>query len=587
MKKFIATLMVVMIVFAMASGAVAAPTLYGTAQYVAWIDGTNFLRVETGNGYGIADMNGNMLTGTLYAKSFTREDTIITAAQLNVDELNYMGAFDLNASPVIPFQYGVIDVLNGYWAAAIKLEKTSAEQYDYSSYSGDYYLITGVDIYNLESKTCVASLTRSQYAEAYAIGNTINIADRTTGVITAYDAQFNVLGTGLKYTYSEDYVQPEIIIFRENGQKGLQDAAGNVIMEASFQMIYDFRYGYAIVSTGDHEGLIDEQGNVLVEPVFDTVKTMGNLPANAEGETYSYKALGYFCIQKDDKIGYVDENGNVTCEPKYSKSIVQINGVSLTYTDMEGKQHIMAADGVDTVIEGYDRVFALPYMSGAYYRVTDSDANYGMIDWHGNVVFPCEYDHISVSGDGQYVMVSKDYINYEIYKIDVPAAGASAAEAVEPIVENAADAAIESAASSNSDTLAAAQSALAALLGSAGNKETAAEAPAETAAPSVEEIPVTEEAAAEVVEEYALEAPAVDTASVKALLDSAKLILNADAAANKDGAISLITSASGMLAGSNATIATLLDTAVTMLNTDAAANGAAVVAILDSAASLL
>lgn len=520
MKKICVVLMALMLACAMTFGAVAegAPVLYRTAKNVNWITGTNLLEVQTNNGSAISDLDGNMLTGTIYA-SFTREKNIITAAQVNVDALNYMGAFDMNGTPVIPFQYGVIKVLNENWAVAVVLEEATAEQYDYSSYSGGYYLITSVDVYNLSSGACVANLTRAQYADANAIEDTINIEDRTTGVVTAYDAQFNVLGTDLRSTHDSTYATEPLQTFRENGQYGLKDAEGNVIMAPSYQSIYDFHYGYATVYDGTHEGLIDETGTLVVPLEFDNVKTMNNMPADENNYSLGYFAHGYFCIQQDDKIGYVNDQGVVTCEPKYSKNIVDVQGISLTYTDMEGKEHILAADGVDTVIDGYERYTALSYMGGVFYKTTNADYKYGVIDWHGNEIFPCEYDRISPSGDGQYLLVSKDLTNMEIYKIDY----------------------------------------------GFGDVTPAAEAP---------------------VAEAPTEAT-VDVASAKALLDSAKLLLSTDAAANKDAALSLIGNAISMLADSNSSVTTLLDTAVTLLTSDAATNGATVVTVLDSALSLM
>lgn len=548
MKKICVVLMALMLACAMTFGAVAegAPTLYSTAKNVNWIIGTNWLEVEGSSGSAISDLDGNMLTGTMYT-SFTRDTNIVTAAQVNVDELNYMGAFDMNGTPIIPFQYGVIDVLNENWAAAIVLENATAEQYDYSSYSGGYYLITAVDIYNLASGTCVANLTRAQYGDAYAIEDIVNIMDRTSGVVSAYDAQFNVLGTNLRNTYDDTYATEPFQTFRENGQYGLKDAAGNVILPPSYQSIYDFRYGYAPVYDGTHESLIDENGTLVVPLEFDNVKTMSNMPVDENNYSMGYTAYGYFCIQQDDKIGYVNDQGVVTCEPKYSKNIVNIQGISLTYTDMEGKQHILAADGVDTVIDGYERVAALSYMSGVYYKTTSADYKYGVIDWHGNEIFPCEYDRVSPSGDGQYLLLSKDLTNMEIYKMNYDLGGVTPATEA-PVAETAGD-------------TTSFKSLLDMFGAGAANEAPAAEAPAAEAA--------------------------VDVASVKALLDSAKLLLSTDAAANKDAALSLIGNANAMLADSNPSVTTLLDTAITLLTSDAAANGATVVTVLDSALSLM
>ena len=56
--------------------------------------------------------------------------------------------------------------------------------------------------------------------------------------------------------------------------------------------------------------------------------------------------------------------------------------------------------------------------SGMYYSVTDADYNYGVIDWHGNVIVEVKYNEVELSGDGQYLLIQADYNSpYELLKL--------------------------------------------------------------------------------------------------------------------------------------------------------------------------
>ncbi len=420
----------------------------------------------------------------------------------------------------------------------------------------------------------MGTLTRDQFMDALAYGDYINIEDRTTGKTTTYDNQFNAVVTDLDSIYDITLPYENIQTFRENGQTGLQDADGNVIMSPAFQYINDFRRGYAVVSTGDKEGLIDEQGNVIVPAEYEDIKTSYYLPVDPEYSESGYNSLGYFAVVQDGKLGFVDETGAVTCEPKYSPDILELYGASATYTDMEGNFHILAADGVDTVIEGYDRVSPMSYGSGMYYQVTDSDYNQGIIDWHGEEVIPCQYEGVDLTGDGTMAVVEVDYDSYEFYQLNyipdesAPAAGAEAAPAAESEAAGESEPAAES---EPADTAPAAES-----------------EPADTAetAPATESEPAdTAETAPAAESEPAGTAPAADNSAAIALIDSAITLLNTDAAANAASASTLLQNAAGLLAA-DAPAVSLLNSAVTLLGTEGT-DPSAVLTLLESAKGML
>lgn len=549
-----------------------------------WIDGTNLLRISGKEGYGMSTIEGSALTGTLYT-SFYYTNGYITANQSSLDDLNNDGAFDINGKIVVPFSYGEVKVLSSDWAIGVVLQECSADNYDYSSWgsSDKFYQIQRVDVYHLPEGNKVAELARENYVDCYAVNHCINIQDRTTSVITTYDASFNALGT-VSSVYGDDYAPADYETFRDNGQYGIMDAAGNVIMPASYATVYSYRYGYAEVSNGSLEGLVDLNGQLIVPVEYEAVKTTSYLAMDPENKASStgYNAMGYFTVVKDGKVGFVNDSGEITYAPTYSKDIVECYGASMGLTDLEGNFRLIAADGVETTITGYDKVSALYYASGIYFCVTDADGNKGLIDWHGNEVLPCEYVSMKASGDGQYLLVSKDYSNYDLYQLSYDGIGAAAAPATETAVE---EPAVEETAAE--ETVA---------------EETTAEAPAaeesssdtksslaDKAAGKLNGAAATEsEPAAEESTEAAdtTETAAADYSAATALLNSAITLLNSDAAANKDAVVSLLNNATAALAGRD-DVTILISSAITLLESDAAANGTSAAALLSNALILL
>src|SRR5699024_248134 len=162
------------------------------------------------------------------------------------------GVLTAEGKELVPCRYSEIEVLNPHWILAITLDEATADQYDYSSFlSNDaFYLINTVDVYFIsqdKEASCVASLTRDQYLDSSAYGEYINIPDRATNGITAYDSAFQPVATDLSYIYDEPVDGDGLVTFSSNGQYGLQDAQGNTVMEPSFQYIYDFYRDYAVV----------------------------------------------------------------------------------------------------------------------------------------------------------------------------------------------------------------------------------------------------------------------------------------------------------------------------------------------------
>ena len=434
MKKCLAILLAALLALSAVS-ALAEITLtpYADVENAGVVSGCNLLKLDLRNGYALATMDGTQLTEDAYSSSFYYEKGWITARKLSDDDYQTNGVLSVDGQEVVPFRYGDVKIKNAFWALGFTLTLATADNYDYNSWGSDntYYLIDTVDVYYLPEAKCVATMVRANFKDCDAYGAYINIEDRATGVVTTYDSNFNALGQ-VKSSYNTDLI-PHYTTYSENGQQGLLDPDGNVVLPASYKYVdANVHDGYYTVSTGDLYGLADLNGNVVVPPEFDRIMT--SYYASSSDFSNPYVVNGYVAVVKDDKLGYYSvAEGRVSCEPRYAKDNLDNHGMCAQYTDMAGTPCLLAADGVETALEGYDNVYPLDGAGGMFYRVNDADYNYGVVDWHGNIILPVEYDSVAISGDGKFLAVKKDYNSpLEVLEISgAPENTAAAADAVQ------------------------------------------------------------------------------------------------------------------------------------------------------------
>lgn len=387
-----------------------------------WVSSVNLLRYRGTDLYGLADAGGNHLTDEVY-RSLNGYYGYV-AADLSGGTSGSFGLLNNQAEEIIPFQYDQIDIVREHWAIGFHLQETTEADADLEDYNGHYYRIESADIYYLENDqaSLTGSLPREEFGEYYAEGKAINIENRGTGEVSCYNSSLEAVETGLSSVYSSPDSRNSGLIytFRANGQDGLMDAEGNVILNPSYDSIYvSGDRDYIKVSTGTYEGLIDWDGNEMITPAYDEILGNSCAPLNEySASAYGYSGNGYVAAVKDGNYVFLDVNGNVTYEPGVAAGEADsCCGASVLYEDASGKTHILAADGRDTVIEGFSKVSALPFASGMLYRTYSEDYSIGLIDWHGNVIFEPKFDRISMSPDGTHLLVNEYYAGSEIFDV--------------------------------------------------------------------------------------------------------------------------------------------------------------------------
>ncbi len=170
-------------------------------------------------------------------------------------------------------------------------------------------------------------------------------------------------------------------------------------------------YKYFILNQDEKYGVIDAQGNVLVQPNYDLVK----IPNPTKGVFVCYEGNSTKVLNENsEEINTEYQNvepltlKNVSTDLIYEKSI-------LSYEE-NGKYGIISLEGNRITKPIYDSIETLQYKEGEL--LIQKDGKYGVMNMNGYVIIEPEYDLISADGyyseqegyrkDGYIVSVTTD-----------------------------------------------------------------------------------------------------------------------------------------------------------------------------------
>ena len=367
----------------------------GGVKADGFISGTNLVGYKDLNGsYALMDLNGNMMTESVYNGYFSSDSGYIKA-QLN-DGSGLKGLLETDGSIAVPFDYPVVEILGEKWAAGITLAEGTEADYDYSDYSGGYYVIDHVDVYyrGADGETVAGSLGRDQYYEGRGRGDYLNVQDRT-GSVSTCDTGLNVLRTAEGLSdfgeYDEDARLKELIEEKTGGYCGM------------------FLGSYAKLYGSDNgKGVTDRYGNIIIPTQFDDI-LMGR---------DSYDGYGYFGASRDGKFVYVTQGGSVTGAFEVASELVDNCGMSASCSAPDGTAYILSGDGVMSepgVTE--DKLSPVRASKGMFWKVQNGAGKYDLLDWHGNVLLT-DSDDYSISANGNYLIAQNGYTSSTLYLVN-------------------------------------------------------------------------------------------------------------------------------------------------------------------------
>lgn len=160
------------------------------------------------------------------------------------------------------------------------------------------------------------------------------------------------------------------------------------------------KYNYFITTVDSKYGIIDKDGQVIIEPQYDYIQIPNPeepificfYDYSTEEMEYSSKVLnaeGKEILTKYQKVQAI-ANNNTSINNSYQTSI-------LKYKD-NGKYGIITLTGKKITDAIYDSIETLEYKDGIL-KVKQED-QYGLIELNGNKLVECEYN--SIASDGYY-----------------------------------------------------------------------------------------------------------------------------------------------------------------------------------------
>ncbi len=322
-------------------------------------------------------------------------------------------------------EYDYIESLENQWVVGYKLESVDigdqdpeTVEADFQNFSGDKLNIVTADLYRVadDAKSVqVKSFTREEFQKADAISKKyVLIQNRTSGLWEVYDEEFNKVGDDYEERYDAD-VSVAFQSYSDNGREGLKDTEGNIVIQPAYRYIgsVNEEEGYATVNDGEHYGLVDFEGHLILPVEYDAIY-------KCTYDVYGYNQLGYFLVYKDGKAAFVKQGGELTCQTEYAKDNYDVtdSGVSLIEERSDGTTVLTAADGVVTELDSKkENVRAVRGSQGMLYTYEEENYKKSLIDWHGNLIME-KYNDFNISNDKKYLIAENQDSVLEIYEIN-------------------------------------------------------------------------------------------------------------------------------------------------------------------------
>ncbi|MBN2088516.1 WG repeat-containing protein [candidate division KSB1 bacterium] len=164
-----------------------------------------------------------------------------------------------------------------------------------------------------------------------------------------------------------------------NGKYGYVNRQGEVVIEAKFEMAWQFDENLAGAKIAGKWGFIDSTGNFVIEPQFDQITSFKD---------------GLTVVKSHDKWGFIDKSGTIVIEPAFEFATRFHEGLALV--TFNGKRGFIKKDGQFAIPATYENARELSEGLAAV-KVNE---NWGFIDYNGNSVIDYKFDEVDRFSDG-------------------------------------------------------------------------------------------------------------------------------------------------------------------------------------------
>ena len=179
---------------------------------------------------------------------------------------------------------------------------------------------------------------------------------------------------------------------QKDGACGYINRKGEVAIPFDYSKCLDFNGGRAVVYKGIRKaGLIDHEGNLLIEPSLDRLLNFQEGRGLVRDEKYRFY---YITEQAHLYDGFYQE----ATEFKHGVAVVQVNG----------KWGIINQKGIEIIPPKYDKIESF---EDGYAKVRIQGFN-GLASLNGDLIVQPDYEYISYAGEGLFRVEQGDMIGY-------------------------------------------------------------------------------------------------------------------------------------------------------------------------------
>lgn len=178
------------------------------------------------------------------------------------------------------------------------------------------------------------------------------------------------------FEYAGAFYEDTAIVYTDE-QYRLIDKEGEFVTEGYERLDRIKGTGNLVYSLDDKDGLMDEDGNILREAIYDHI--------------YDWTSEGYMIMVEDGKSGYMDEGGDVVIETEYDSVTPFMEG--LAAVEIDGQYGFIDTDNEMVIDPIYDDAGPFNSQGTAVVEIGDDPPTKKIIDTNGDVLV--EGDNVS------------------------------------------------------------------------------------------------------------------------------------------------------------------------------------------------
>ena len=446
------------------------------------IQGTNLLIAQESkqNKWGLYDTDANLVVPLEYEKivyvayrflnvASLPEETYKPTVKIPLDKLNSHALMTFDGKVLTDYIYGTFKAYSPLWAAGWVLENGTSKDYDFTPDKEHYFRIKRCDIFycgeeetsesggaegsgdsankNKTGSRLIASLTRTQFKDAFAHGEYLSVESRKSG-ITVYSKNAETVDINSKNlrsgvygiknwmlvelatgemvmdgcsAVSEIQTENELLLlatridFQGRKLNTLITTKGEVIIPLMDADISSVSRGYAIITNREtgKKGLysLAEKKQILSSTYDEIFENRNNIDR--------FNCHGFICVMKDEKYY------NYNLETKKLVPLLKLKldpdtelqryGPTFYATTILAKYSKTQLISPDGHTKSLNCTISKSRGSG-YILIAKFSGGSTVINWSGNNYLPQYYSSITITDDDRFILKTKNS-GYELYRI--------------------------------------------------------------------------------------------------------------------------------------------------------------------------